>query len=424
MTGILQALGGRGPGRSQGLSTVSVAGHRATLLAINFHSYGYLQNMIGNFGRHGKPSPAGRGRRAVITAPSPATKPVSHEMVRAVVVSWNGAHLLPACLDSLLAQTVASDLEVLVVDNASEDNTAAVLAERYPQVIVVRSGSNLGFAGGADLGLAGFTGPFITLLNNDATLAADAVERMVSVLQQPGNERVGAVTAKILLAGAYRLERGFTEATAPTGSYQRDDGWLVPADPDSPGAMSVVNSTGNLVTRRGTATDRDWLRSDGEESQDTDVFGFCGGAAVLRRAALDDVGGFDRELFLYYEDTDLSWRLRAAGWTIRYCEQAVARHLHAASSDSASPLFRYYNTRNSLMVFARHAPMTVVLGSFARQLVGSALAGLRRSEPREVTLARIRGLTAFLRQLPGTLRERKRWRSTAENRAEVAKLLR
>ncbi|HEY5514806.1 MAG TPA: glycosyltransferase family 2 protein [Pengzhenrongella sp.] len=343
--------------------------------------------------------------------------------IRAVVVSWNGAHLLPDCLDSLLAQTVAADLEIVVVDNASQDGTTTMLAERYPGVVVVASATNLGFAGGADLGVTGFNGEFITLLNNDATFDADAIERMIGVLEQPGNARVGAVTAKILLAGAYRWDRSLTDATAPTGSFRREDGWLVPVPPGSPGAIRVVNSTGNQVTRHGAGTDRDWLRADGEESRDVDVFGFCGGAAVLRRAALDEVGGFDRDLFLYYEDTDLSWRLRAAGWTVRYCGRAVAWHLHAASSDSASPLFRYYNTRNSLLVFARHAPMTVAAGSFGRQLAGWALARIRRSEPRSVTRARLRGVTAFVRRLPGTLGERARWRTTAVSRTEVARFL-
>lgn len=184
-------------------------------------------------------------------SPNPATRPRRPAGVRAVVVSWNGAHLLPSCLDSLLAQTVAADLEVLVVDNASEDGTAAMLAERYPRVVVVRSESNLGFAGGADLGLAGFRGAFIALLNNDATFKVDAIERMISVLEQPGNERVGAVTAKILLAGIYRLELGLIEATAPTGSFRREDGWLVPTVPGALGAIRVINSTGSDATRDG-----------------------------------------------------------------------------------------------------------------------------------------------------------------------------
>jgi GT2 family glycosyltransferase len=343
--------------------------------------------------------------------------------VRAVVVSWNGAHLLPDCLDSLLSQSVASDVEIVVVDNASEDGTAAMLAERYPGVVVVPSQANLGFAGGADVGLAGFTGPFTALLNNDATFAPDAIERMISVLEQPGNGRVGAVTAKMMLAGTYRLERDLTDLAVPGGSLRRDDGWLVPADPASPGAIHVVNSTGNVVTRRGTGMDRDWLRTEGEESREADVFGFCGGGALLRTSALQEVGGFDRELFLYYEDTDLAWRLRAGGWTVRYCEEAVVRHRHAASSDRASPLFRYYNTRNSLVVFARHAPLAVVAGSFCRQLAGCALAGLKRTEPRPVTLARLRGMKAFVRRLPRTLRERRSWRTASVRRAEVARFL-
>jgi len=104
---------------------------------------------------------ASGGRRAVTKGSDPAIGSPQPIEVRAVVVSWNGAHLLPSCLDSLLKQSIAADLEVVVVDNASEDGTAAMLAERYPGVVVVRSESNLGFAGGADLGLAGFTGPFI-----------------------------------------------------------------------------------------------------------------------------------------------------------------------------------------------------------------------------------------------------------------------
>jgi N-acetylglucosaminyl-diphospho-decaprenol L-rhamnosyltransferase len=340
-----------------------------------------------------------------------------------VVVSWNGAHLLPNCLDSLLAQTVAADVEIIVVDNASEDGTLAMLAERYPGVTVVASEINLGFAGGADLGLAGFGGAFAALLNNDATFDRDAIEQMMSVMAQPGNARVGAVTAKILLAGTYKLERGLNEANAPTGSFRRDDGWLTPAASDSPGAIRVVNSTGNVVTRRGTGTDRDWLSTDGVESRDADVFGFCGGAALIRKTALDEVGGLDRELFLYYEDTDLSWRLRAGGWTVRYCDLAIAHHLHAASSDSASPLFRYYNTRNSLIVFARHAPLDVVATSFIRQLVSWALAVIRRSEPPSVARARIRGIAAFIDRLPRTLKERQNWRTAAVSRATIAQLL-
>jgi hypothetical protein len=103
--------------------------------------------------------------------------------VRAVVVSWNGEDLLPSCLDSLLAQTVAANLEVVVVDYASEDGMAATLAKRYRAVTSLPAGPHLRFAGGADLGVAGVAGEFVALPSNDTTFAVDAIERMISVVQ-------------------------------------------------------------------------------------------------------------------------------------------------------------------------------------------------------------------------------------------------
>lgn len=299
-------------------------------------------------------------------------------LVRAVVVSWNGAHLLPACLDSLLAQDLAPGaMEVVVVDNASVDGTLDLLSRAYPQVRVVVSDTNLGFAGGVALGLAGLDARYALLLNNDATMEPDAVRRLVEHLDSPAHALVGAATAQILLT-----------------------------EPD-PTGRTLVNSTGNVLTRTGAATDRDWLAVAEAHEAAQDVFGFCGGAALLRTRALDEVGSFDPRLFLYYEDTDLSWRLRAAGWEIHYVPGAVAHHQHAASSDAASPLFRYYNTRNSLIVFTRHAPLLVVVRSFARQVLAWVRYAAGRGEPAPLLDARRRALSDYVRLLPTTLRERR-----------------
>lgn len=310
--------------------------------------------------------------------------------VRAVVVTWNGADLLPTCLASLTAQRFAGSLEILVVDNGSTDGTADLLARHFPDVTVLEAGRNLGFAGGAELGLRGLDADFALLLNNDATLEPDGVDRLVAAaLADP---RAGAVTARVLLAG---------------------------------GAGPVlVNSTGLEVTTAGTGQDRDWRAPLGTESRSPEVFGFCGAAALLRRTALEEAGTFDPWLFLYYEDTDLSWRLRAAGWTVRHEPTAVAHHRHAASSDTTSPLFRYYNTRNSLVVFGRHAPHRVVLRSWARQCAGWLLAALRTGPLDPVVRARGRALAHAARRLPRTLSERRGlWRAAPVRRRDVAALL-
>jgi N-acetylglucosaminyl-diphospho-decaprenol L-rhamnosyltransferase len=340
-------------------------------------------------------------------------------LVRAVVVSWQGVDLLPACLDSLQGQNLASDeLEIVVVDNASTDGTDLLLAQRYPGVRVLVSEHNLGFPAGANLGMEGFTGDFLVLLNNDATLDPTALQQLLTELRRPGAERVGAATAQIRLAGSYRLA-----ADGETPAFRADRAWVRCAD-DAAGAVALINSTGNVVRRDGAAQDRDWLTPVGTGSTDPDVFGFCGGAALLRRRALDEVGRFDGALFLYYEDTDLSWRLRAHGWSVRYVPGAVAHHRHATSSGVASPLFRYHNTRNSLIVATRHAPWTVPVSSFARQTAGWAKAALTTGLGAGPTRARGRALRDYLGRLPRTLAERRSlWAGTPVTRREVARWL-
>ena len=316
---------------------------------------------------------------------------MSRSTVRVVVVNWNGAHLLPPCLDSLLAQDLPpGSLEIMVVDNASTDKSAELVAEHYPGVLLRVTSTNLGFAGGVNVGLADLTATYAVLLNNDATFEPDAIRRLIEHLDDPANQRVGAATARILLT-----------------------------EPDSAG-RTVVNSTGNILTRSGAATDRDWLAHADTERSPTDVFGFCGGAAALRGSTLSEVGLFDGSLFLYYEDTDLSWRMRAAGWQIHYVRGAVAHHQHAASSDAASPLFRFYNTRNSLLVFGRHAPLHIVLVSFARQCAALLRHTLARSEQHALLRARRHALVAVVRAFPQTARLRRRvWRDRSSRRWSV-----
>jgi GT2 family glycosyltransferase len=232
------------------------------------------------------------------------------------------------------------------------------------------------------------TTAYAIVLNNDATADPHLLAAFVEALSDPRHHRVGAVSGKVLLA--------------ETG---------------------LLNSTGNMMSRTGRGYDRDWRRPDDGARGAGEVFGFCGAAAALRTEALGEVGLFDEDLFLYYEDTDLSWRLRAAGWSVIYEPSAVAWHRHASSSKAGSARFHRWNERNSMVVFTRHAPAPLVGSMLARRAIG-LLVHTARDGLTDVTRARWQAAGDYLRRLPRTLVERRVvWRAAERSRAEVAALL-
>ena len=140
-----------------------------------------------------------------------------------------------------------------------------------------------------------------------------------------------------------------------TVTVHRDPVWIdVPIPPEP---FDVINNVGSNLFADGYGGDRGFLEIDtGQYEEPADVFAWCGGAVLLRRTYLDDVGLFDERLFLYYEDTDLSWHGRLRGWRYVYEPGAVVRHHHAQSSGAGSPFFRYQTERNRLLVLAKNAP--------------------------------------------------------------------
>jgi GT2 family glycosyltransferase len=301
---------------------------------------------------------------------TPPTRPT------VVVVTWQGAHLLPDCLASLHRQTLAHD--VVVVDNASTDGTAELLERDHPDVRVIPLDSNTGFAGGVQAGLDATDAEFVALLNNDAVADDGWLAALVAeALRHPES---GAVTSRMYLAGR----------TPP-----------------------VLNNTGVVLLPTGYGADRGLGADDTAYRVPDEVFGFSGGAALLRTAAVREVGGFPVPFFLYYEDTDTSWRLRTAGWTVRYAPSAVVHHEHSASTDQSSVLFAFHNERNRLLMLVRCAPARHVLRCWARFVVTTAsltaapLLGRRRPQGHHFRPGlRLRVLASALRLLPWALRTR------------------
>ncbi|CAM8629590.1 Glycosyltransferase 2-like [Acidimicrobiia bacterium] len=184
----------------------------------------------------------------------------------------------------------------------------------------------------------------------------------------------------------------------------------------------VVNNVGSIVFDDGAGADRGWLaRDDGSFDEPEDVFAWCGGSVLLRPSYLADVGLLDTRFFLYYEDTDLSWRGRARGW--RYCTapKSVARHEHAASSGEGSEVFAYHVERNRLLMLVKNAPagmaakqvwhFVLTTLSYARRDIIRPVMRLKR--PRlTIVRRRLRSFLGFLALLPAMLVTRRRLRST------------
>lgn len=330
--------------------------------------------------------------------------------VRVVIVNWRTPLLTERAARSLWPQLQAGD-ELVVVDNASasadpHDNSLAHLRQLGAQLGsagparfgLVQSRRNGGFGYGVNLGARNLRQDALVLLNSDAY----ALEGFVDALTAPlGHDLVEATTARLLLEGRWRLVGDGAEAqtepaatTQSTGSAQLRglDGGIWVSDPSG---VELINSTGNVVDACGNGHDRSWLAPAKQEHDSPEVFGICGGACAISARAWRQLGGMRQDLFMYYEDTDFSYRLRRSGYSVEYVRQAQARHAHAASSDSASEAFTTWNTRNRLRVAARYAPPSVAV----RALVntgGRMLLGPQRQ-------ARAQGLVQALAHAPQDL---------------------
>ncbi len=246
--------------------------------------------------------------------------------VRVVVLCWNNQDVLPRCVEHLLAtQWPVGELEIVVVDNGSQDGSVDHWTERYPDVRLIPTGRNLGFAAGVNTGLRDLGEvEAMALVNSDAFVDPGWLSPLAEALN--ADSAIGAASPKILF-------------TTP--------------DPDG---LARINNAGNEIGSTWEPRDRGYGETDcGQYDQAEDIWGWCGAAVLLRRRYFDEIGPFDEGLFMYCEDVDLSWRGRHAGWRYRYVPTSVVHHQHRGSSGGKrTPLLDHLNRRNRLVVVSRH----------------------------------------------------------------------
>jgi GT2 family glycosyltransferase len=223
--------------------------------------------------------------------------------ISVIIVNWNTKALLKKCLDSVYQTMSGLDFEVIVVDNASTDDSLALLKESYPQVIKICNRTNEGFGRANNKGFSVMQGKYALLLNSDAILTSCAVNKLWSF--QETHPRTAIVCGQLLNAD---------------GSKQNS----IAAFP-SLLTLAVNNSLLEYLFPKSFPGKRY------EHKEPLEIDSAIGACMMIRKQALDEVGFFDERYFFFFEETDLAYALRRSGWKIYQVPDAFIYHLQGQS---------------------------------------------------------------------------------------------
>lgn len=226
--------------------------------------------------------------------------------VSVIVVTRNTREMTLNCLQQLEDYVRSDRREVVVVDNASSDGTAAAIAARYPQVTLLREPRNMGFARAGNDAARETSGELLLFLNSDTLASAQAIEGLANTLRE--DPALGAVAPQLVY---------------PDGRLQKTAGY----------APSPIREFSSRARKRARARVEAAVR----QAENLAGVGFLSGAALMvRREAFAAVGGFDDSFFFYYEDVDLCTQLAARGWIIRIVPEVTVVHLRGGSTTQAA----------------------------------------------------------------------------------------
>lgn len=312
-------------------------------------------------------------------------------IVSVIIVNWNRRELLRACLLSLLAQTLR-DIEIIVVDNGSEDGSADMLRADFPAIRLIRNPENRGFCAGNNQGIAEARGRYIALLNNDAEADPLWLQELVSLLES--DPAIGMCASKILFHDA------------------RDR----------------IDKTGHLIYPDGQNRGRGCGELDrGQYAAREEALFPDGCAAIYRRRLFETAGGFDEDFFAYADDAELGLRARLAGWRCLYVPTAVVYHHHSSTLGRFSEERLVLVERNRLWLAMKLFPWRLLLlnpfYTAIRLAANAAAAARRQGEAGAFAVERgwwpaarvlLRAYRAALRGLPLMLRKRRMLRRTRQ----------
>jgi GT2 family glycosyltransferase len=245
-------------------------------------------------------------------------------MISVVTVNYKTIEYTIQMLESLFTHHVKGALEVFVVENGSGDDLTT-LRERFPQVQVIVSERNLGFAGGSNLGIKASRGEYVVLVNPDVIFVDEALYMMRTKMDQ--NEQVG-------IGGASLKNLDGT---------QQDCVWSFPTPTDQ---LLLLLKLNRIFVQ--TPSLKRWLMKGFNYGESADVDQVMGALFFIRRAVIDQIGLLDDGFFLWYEEVDFSKRAKNAGWRTRYFHDVVVKHKKGASFDQVATIEKQKHLRRSI----------------------------------------------------------------------------
>ncbi len=259
-----------------------------------------------------------------------------------VIVNWNGYRYLKDCFDSLRSQTY-KNFRIIFVDNGSSDNSVEFVRKNYPGTEIIELEKNTGFCFGYNTGmekaLEDENIKFVIVLNNDTKLDEKYIEELAGCAEKHAD--AGSVQPKIV---------NFFEP-------------------------EKIDCAGIYIARDGTARNRGYGRDEKEYNQEMKIFGANGTASLFTREALlktryQKGEYFDNSHFAFYEDVDLAWRIKSAGFASYYCPHALVHHVHSGTAGKASIMKAYYLHRNYFFTVIKNYPAGRLLKTLFWRFLG------------------------------------------------------
>lgn len=241
--------------------------------------------------------------------------------VSVIIPNYNGAGYLRACLDSLKKQSFR-DFEVILVDNASEDDSVEMTREKFPEAKIIRLSENFGFCRAVNEGIRRSKSPYVLLLNNDTVADEHFVGNLYKAIQKrPGSFSCAAQIRKLCDPGL--MDDG--------GDYYCALGWAFALGKDKP-------KEGYQKSRK--------------------IFASCAAAAIYRREVFEHIGFFDEAHFAYLEDMDVGYRARIYGYENWYVPEAIVDHVGSGTTGTRYNKFKVrYSARNNLYLIYKNMPL-------------------------------------------------------------------